>query len=75
MIAEDIEVYVNKNSKNKGVEDTQLLDEAPSGEATGAQELKDSKVTLLVDKGKETMVDLSSILVIDTSAIAKGNLR
>lgn len=50
------------------------MDKAQSGKAIGAQELKDSKVTSLANKGKETMVDLSSNFAIDTSTIAKGNL-
>ncbi|XP_059076744.1 uncharacterized protein LOC131876008 [Cryptomeria japonica] len=61
-------------NKDTGAEDTQVLGEAPSGKATGAQELKDTKVVFPVDKGKETVVDLSSNLACDTSAIAKGNL-
>ncbi|XP_059067509.1 nucleolin 1-like [Cryptomeria japonica] len=64
----------DKDTKNKVVEDAQDQDKAPSGEATGALEIKDSKDTSLVEKGKETAIDFSSSLAIDTSSIAKGNL-
>lgn len=62
-----------KDLENKGVKDTQVLDEAPSGEASNTQELKYLKVLSPTDKEKETVVDLSSGLEIDTYAIAKGH--
>ncbi|XP_059076740.1 uncharacterized protein LOC131876004 [Cryptomeria japonica] len=48
--AEATKTNIVKDLENKGIEDAQVLDEAPSGEATGAEELKDSKVISLADK-------------------------
>lgn len=63
----------DKDIDNK-VEDAQDQDRAPSGKATSALEIKDSKDTSPTNKGKETMTNFSSSLAIDTSSIAKGNL-
>lgn len=71
---EDTQVYINKDTYNKCADDVQDLDRAPSGEANGAQEIKNYKVTSPTNKGKETVADISFGLAIDTSVIAKGNL-
>lgn len=71
-IEEDTQAHVNKFICTK---DTQVLDEVPSGKSTNAQDIEDTKFISLTDKGKETVVDLSFGLAIDTYAIAKGNLQ
>lgn len=60
-------------AEDKGSDD-KVYDEAPSGEATSAQEVQTSRDKILVDSSKTTKSVFLSSLEIDTSSLAKEKL-